>query len=101
VQAKQARLLVADKVHAKAQTPALGPFDRDDIIWEKHRNSGDGGQVREVHKALILWNKLQDFVDGESNSCDFPCKYNQKKRKEVPLGSKEVVREAAYTQKIR
>jgi hypothetical protein len=27
--------------------------------------------------------------------------FNQKKRKEVPMGSRAVVREAAYTQKIR
>jgi hypothetical protein len=52
-------------------------------------------------KAVIEWNRLQDFVDGESNSGDFPCVFNQKKRKEVELGEREVVREATYTQKIR
>jgi hypothetical protein len=57
--------------------------------------------VKDVVKAVFPWDRLQDFVEGESNSTDFPCVFNQKKRQEVPRGSREVVKEATYTQKIR
>jgi hypothetical protein len=32
--------------------------------------------VKEVLKAIIMWDRLQDFVDGESSSCDFSYKFN-------------------------
>jgi hypothetical protein len=57
--------------------------------------------VKDVVKAVFPWNKLQDFVEGESNSMDFPYVFNQKKWQEVPMGSREVAKEATYTQKIR
>jgi hypothetical protein len=90
-----------ERVRGKLQLPPSSPFNRDDIVWEKHRNSGHGGQVKEVLKVVIPWDRSQDFVDGESNSEDFPCVFNKKKRKEVSMDSREVVRKAAYTQKIR
>jgi hypothetical protein len=101
VRGKQTRLSVLEKVRGKLQLPPLGPFNRDDIVWEKQHNSGCGGQVKDVVKAVFPWNKLQDFVEGESNSMDFPYVFNQKKWQEVPMGSREVAKEATYTQKIR
>jgi hypothetical protein len=43
VQVKHRRLPLVDKVRGKLQTPASGPFVRDDTVWEKLLNIDLGG----------------------------------------------------------
>jgi hypothetical protein len=59
------RRSVLQKVHAHVQIPPNRPFDKEDIKWVKKTNC-DGQGKKEVLHAIILWNKLEDFVEGES-----------------------------------
>ena len=40
---KHARLVLLERARGKLQLPPSGPFNQDDIVWEKHHNSGRGG----------------------------------------------------------
>jgi hypothetical protein len=48
-------------------------------------------------KVVIPWNWLPNFVEGESSSCDFPCTFIEKKRKDVGLGIRKVVKKSCKT----
>jgi hypothetical protein len=94
---KRNRFGPLEKVRGRLQIPPKGPFYKDDITWEKQHNSGGERNATDVTKAIILWNMIPDFVEGESTSCDFPCTFLKKKRKDVLLGTKKVVKEGLYS----
>ena len=75
-----------DNYRTRIQVLPLGWFNRYDIQWETQRISG-GNRVQDTAVAIIPWKRLQDFVDGEENMRDFPCKINKRKWRECPLGS--------------
>jgi hypothetical protein len=56
------------------QNPPPGKFDRTDLTWAEKVNQG-GGNSKTVQKATILWERLQDFVDGEKERRSFPCTF--------------------------
>jgi hypothetical protein len=43
-------------------------------MWLPHLTSGHD-LYREVEIAVIPWSQLEDFVEGEQNNLDFPCKF--------------------------
>jgi hypothetical protein len=94
-----ARLL--ERVHCRLQNPPAGPFDREDLRWTKQINSGRGGLGKGIYSAIIPWDRLEDFVEGEESVCDFPCILNRKKRPDVKPGSRVQPRAGTYTQLIR
>jgi hypothetical protein len=51
-------------------------------MWVKKTNWSGRGK-KEVLHAVIPWNKLEDFVEGESTCRDFPCAFLRKKRRAV------------------
>jgi hypothetical protein len=51
-------------------------------MWVKKTNWSGRGK-KEVLHAVILWNRLEDFVEGESTCHDFPCVFLWKKRRAV------------------
>jgi hypothetical protein len=62
-----------ERVQSRLQHPPPGPFDREDLKWEKSTHNGGEGLVKEVLMAIILWERLEDFVDGEESMHNFPC----------------------------
>lgn len=54
--------------------PPPGPFDRTDIKWDDKVNQG-GGTKKTVKKATILWSRLDDFLEGEMSTRQFPCTF--------------------------
>jgi hypothetical protein len=68
------------------QHPPIGPFQREDLIWKAHRTSSRGvHQDSEI--AVIPWIRLQDFVVGEQNNENFPCKFIKETLKVNKLGT--------------
>jgi hypothetical protein len=79
---------ILECVRARLQNPPAGPFDREDVTWRKELHSGRGEHVKEVHTAIILWDRLEEFVEGEKTMCDFPCTLNKRRHAEVKIGSR-------------
>lgn len=69
---RRSRDEIMQALRAKVQVPNEGAFDRNDLKWETIQNNG-GGQKRDTFEAIIPWNRLRDFVEGESMNRDFPC----------------------------
>jgi hypothetical protein len=69
---------VLQRVRKQLQFPPERPFDKEDITWVKKTNS-NGQLKKEVLHAIIPWNRLENFVKGESTYQDFPCTFQQKK----------------------
>jgi hypothetical protein len=63
---------------ATVQDPPLGPFKKNDIMWLPHFTSGHG-LYKEAKITVIPWNQLEDFVEGEQNNPNFPCKFTRTK----------------------
>ncbi len=66
------------KLKAIIQDPPLEPFLKNDFMWLPHLTSGLG-LYREVEIVVIPWSRLEDFVEGEQNNLDFPCKFTRTK----------------------
>jgi hypothetical protein len=78
----------------------LGPFDKEDIMWVKKTNRSRCGK-KEVFHAVIQWNKLEDFMEGESTCRNFSCAFFRKKRRAVQAGSLSRIKISNYMQHIR
>ena len=62
-------------------------FFKKDILWRpilSHHRLND--------VAVIPWERLQDFVDGENNNPEFPRRFTKETLKRNPLGSVKLVR---------
>ena len=72
--AKQADLIFS--LREKGQNPPLGAFAMDDLVWTNHVTHGQG-----LHKtsmlAVILWDRLEDFIQGEQQHPHFPYKFTK------------------------
>ena len=72
--AKQADLIFS--LREKVQNPPPGAFAMDDLVWTGHVTHGQG-----LHKtsmlAVILWDRLEDFIQGEQQHPHFPCKFTK------------------------
>ena len=93
------KLSAIERLRGKLQGPPKNSFDRSDLQWEEITNCSQG-QCRQTFVAFILWNRLYNFVDGESSTRDFPCTFLEVPVK-VQKGVIRQVRESSYTQKIR
>jgi hypothetical protein len=90
---------VLRKVRAQFQFHPDRAFDKEDIKWVKNMNSNGRGK-KEVLHAIIPWNRLEDFVEGESTSRGFPCAFLWKKQREVQLGALSRIKISSYKQKF-
>jgi hypothetical protein len=63
---------------ATVQETPPGPFQKFDIIWLPHVISGLG-LYNNAEIAIIPWDHLDDFIEGEQNNLDFLCKFMKTK----------------------
>ena len=60
----------------RVQNPPPGAFAMEDLVWTNHVTHGQG-----IHKtsllATILWDRLDDFIKGEQQHPQFPCKFTK------------------------
>ena len=89
-----------EKLRARLQIPLEGHFDRTDIAWEGRTNQGRG-RFRETFRAIIPWDRLGDFVEGEQSMRDFPCTFNEVPTVGHKLGQAENAKETSFLQKTR
>jgi hypothetical protein len=89
------RHIVLQRIRKQLQFPPKRPFDKEDITWMRNTNS-NGRLKKEVLHAIILWNRLEDFVEGESICQDFPCAFHQKKQKSVQSGARSRVSASTF-----
>ena len=72
--ATQADLIFS--LRERVQNPPPGAFAMDDLVWTNHVTQGQG-----THKnsklAVILWDRLQDFIQGEQQHPQFPCNFTK------------------------
>jgi len=59
---------------AIVQEPPLGPFQKSNILWLPHVTSGHG-LYNNAEIAVIPWDRLKDFIEGDQNNFDFQCKF--------------------------
>jgi hypothetical protein len=48
-----------------------GPFQKSNILWLPHVTSRHG-LYNSAKIAIIQWDHLNDFIEGEQNNLDFP-----------------------------
>ena len=83
-------LVLLEEMRGMLQNPPPGAFKRD-ILWRPILSHGCGyRRVNDV--AVIPWERLHDFVDGENNNPEFPCRFTKEMLKINPLGSVKLVR---------
>ncbi len=63
---------------ATVQEPLLGPIQKSNILWLPHVTSGHG-LYNTVEIAIIPWDRLNDFIEGEQNNLNFSCKFMRTK----------------------
>ncbi len=61
------------------QSPLFKPFQKDHITWLPHVTSRHS-LYKQTEIAVIPWEQLEDFVQGEQNNLEFPCKFIKKKK---------------------
>ena len=71
--AQQVNIILA--LRERVQNPPIGEFRMEDLVWTDHVTTGNG-----LHKnsklAVILWERLDDFISGEEHHPLYPCKFN-------------------------
>ena len=51
-----------------------GEFRMEDLVWTDHMTNGKG--IQKTSKlAVILWDRLKDFISGEEHHPLYPCKF--------------------------
>ncbi len=58
------------------QDHVFRPFLKNDFMWLPHLTNGHG-LYKEVKIGVVPWNRLKDFVEGEQNNPNFPCKFTR------------------------
>jgi len=73
------RATQADRIislRERVQNPPPGAFAMDDLVWTNHVSQGQG--IQKTSKlAVILWDRLEDFIKGEQQHPQFPCTFNK------------------------
>ena len=73
-QAKQAHLI--KELRSRAQKPPLGEFCMQDLVWTDHVTNGKG-KYKTSKIAVIFWDRLDDFIQGEQHHPLYPCKFTK------------------------
>ena len=89
-----------EEMRGMLQNPPPGPFRKEDILWRPLLTHG-GGQRRLNDLAIISWERLQDFVDGENNNPEFPCRFTKETMERNPQGSVKLVRPNTFSVQIK
>ena len=53
-----------------------GAFAMDDLVWTNHITQGQGKRKSSL-LAIILWDRLNDFIKGEEQYPQFPCNFTK------------------------
>ena len=72
--AKQLDLIM--EMRDQVQNPPLGEFCFQDLVWTKDVTHGKG-KYRTSMLAVILWDRLPDFIQGEQHHPLYPCKFTK------------------------
>ena len=91
---------VYKRVLASVQVPPPGPFDRTDLWWEAKSNQGNGN-IKDTLKATIHWDRLDDFLEGEMSTRQFPCTFLEESRQCIKREDRKQVRAESAIQEIR
>ena len=73
-QAKQLHLIM--EMRNQVQNPPLGEFCFQDLEWTKHVTNGKG-KYKNSMLAVIFWDRLPDFIQGEQHHPLYPCKFTK------------------------
>jgi hypothetical protein len=93
---KERRLAMLRTLRQQVQFPLASLFDKEDInLVEKTNHCGS--VKKEVLHAIIPWNRLEQFVEGESTCRDFPCTFLRKKKPVVKAGARSRITASSYT----
>ena len=57
------------------QNPPPGEFRMEDLVWTNHITHGKG-RHKGSRMALILWDRLDDFISGEQHHTLYSCRFN-------------------------
>ena len=63
-----------EQIREKVQVPTDNNLNKFDLIWKDVANSVQD-LICQTKRAYIPWDRLHDFVEGESNMRDFPCSF--------------------------
>lgn len=72
--AMQADLIIS--LRERVQNPPPGAFSMNDLVWTNHITQGQGKQ-KTSKLAVILWDRLEDFIKGEEEHPQFPCNFTK------------------------
>jgi len=64
------------------QSPPPRPFQKHDINWLLHVTIRHGS-YNHTEIAVISWDQIKDFVQGEQNYLEFPCKFTRTKEHQI------------------
>ncbi len=73
------RATQADRIislRERVQNPPPGAFAMENLVWTNHVTHGKGLQ-KTSKLAVILWDRLEDFINGEQQHPEFPCTFNK------------------------
>ena len=73
-QAKQADLI--KELRSRVQKPPLGEFSMQDLVWTDQVTNGKG-KYKTSKVAVIFWDRLDDFIQGEQHHPLYPCKFTK------------------------
>jgi len=71
--AQQVKIILA--LRERVQKPPIGEFRMEDLVWTDHVTTGNGLH-RGSKLAVILWERLDDFISGEEHHPLYPCRFN-------------------------
>ena len=71
---KQANLI--KELRSRVQTPPLGEFCMQHLLWTDLVTNGKG-KYRTSKVAVIFWDRLPDFIQGEQHDPLYPCKFTK------------------------
>lgn len=93
----------ADLLHAlkdAVQNPKPGIFGYGDLRWLPHTSTGKGSFV-DSEIATIPYDRLKDFVEGEQQNPNFPCKFIRRVQRKNAPGSLAFSRACSPSQIIQ
>ena len=73
-QAKQHDLIM--EMRERVQNPPRGKFCFQNLAWTNHVTHGKG-KYKTSMLAVIFWDRLHDFIQGEQHHPLYPCKFTK------------------------
>jgi hypothetical protein len=71
--AQQVKIILA--LRERVHKPPIGEFRMEDLVWTNHVTTGNSLH-RGSKLAVILWERLDDFISGEEHHPLYPCRFN-------------------------